>query len=119
MRTFARKHRIPFIAGGVLVAVFAFSGLVMLLWNLTFPAIFGLPTLSYWQAMGVFLLAHVLLKGASAHNAVHGFKHERWRRMMDEHLSRMNPDQRRAFFEEWENRLHRTGRGGETTTPSA
>src|SRR5579872_5027618 len=31
-----------------------------LLWNALMPAIFGLPAISYWQALGLFLLSRVL-----------------------------------------------------------
>ena len=30
------------------------------LWNALIPAIFGLPAISYWQALGLFLLSRVL-----------------------------------------------------------
>ncbi|MGA9119933.1 MAG: hypothetical protein WB699_11270 [Bacteroidota bacterium] len=109
-----RKHRIAFIVSGVIAALFVFSGLVMLLWNLLMPQIFGLPLLSYWQGMGLFVLAHVLFKGGPTHNAIHGMKHERWRKMMDERLYGMTTEQRKAFFEEWEERLHHFGKAGES-----
>lgn len=37
----------------------------MLLWNWLMPVIFGLPVLSLWQALGLFVLTRILL-GASA-----------------------------------------------------
>jgi len=36
---------------------------VMLLWNWLMPALFGLPEVSYWQAVGLFVLCHLLFKG--------------------------------------------------------
>lgn len=36
---------------------------VMLLWNWLMPEIFSLTTISYWQAVGLVLLSHLLFKG--------------------------------------------------------
>lgn len=40
-----------------------FGFLIMWLWNWLMPMIFGLPTLNYWQAVGVFILSKILLGG--------------------------------------------------------
>jgi hypothetical protein len=42
---------------------------VMWLWNWLMPAIFGLPVISFWQAVGLLVLSHLLLK---SHHPVHG-----------------------------------------------
>lgn len=36
---------------------------VWLLWNWLMPEIFGLPALTFWQALGVNLLANMLTRG--------------------------------------------------------
>jgi hypothetical protein len=36
------------------------SWIVMLLWNATLSAIFGISTISFWQAMGIKLLINFL-----------------------------------------------------------
>jgi hypothetical protein len=36
---------------------------VMWLWNGLMPDIFGLNVISYWQAVGLLVLSHLLLKG--------------------------------------------------------
>lgn len=36
------------------------SAPVFLLWNELMPAIFGLPTISFWQAFGLMLLCRLL-----------------------------------------------------------
>jgi hypothetical protein len=52
------------LAGVVMAGVFAllFGVAVLLLWNWLMPDIFGLPEISYWQAWGIVLLAHILFK---------------------------------------------------------
>jgi len=39
---------------------------VMWLWNWLMPDIFGLTTLSFWQALGLLLLSGVLIGGTHA-----------------------------------------------------
>src|SRR5690606_38483723 len=48
---------IPFLA---IAFVFLVSFLVMILWNYTMPSIFGLITITLWQAMGLFILCKLL-----------------------------------------------------------
>lgn len=35
---------------------------LMLLWNWLMPVIFGLPVITFWQALGLYMLAGVLVK---------------------------------------------------------
>ncbi|MBN2498069.1 MAG: hypothetical protein JXR96_25995 [Deltaproteobacteria bacterium] len=63
------------IAGWVLLGLCAAALLglvlglvVMWLWNWLMPAIFGLPEIGYWQAVGLFILAHLLFKGHREHH---------------------------------------------------
>ncbi|HTX99453.1 MAG TPA: hypothetical protein VMG09_05500 [Bacteroidota bacterium] len=113
-----RRHRIAFIVFGGLVAIFGFSAIVMILWNLVIPQVFGITQVSYWQAMGLFVLAHVLVKSGRPYHYLHGLKHERWRKMMDDQICRMSPEQRKEFFSEWENRLRHFGAEGEKPSTS-
>lgn len=53
-------------AGFILIAVTLaalLAGIVMMLWNWLMPAIFGLTTISYIQAIGLFLLSKILFSG--------------------------------------------------------
>jgi hypothetical protein len=40
-----------------------FSAVTMWLWNWLMPAIFKLPAIGFWQAVGILLLSHILFKG--------------------------------------------------------
>lgn len=48
-----------FIAG--LAVLFGFG--IMWLWNTLMPELFGLKTLTFWQAVGLFILLKILLGG--------------------------------------------------------
>ena len=48
---------------GAVVLAFLFGYFVMLLWNWIMPAIFGLGTVNFWQAVGVIILARLIFGG--------------------------------------------------------
>lgn len=85
------------MAGKVLaflvVAVAVFSALVWMLWNWLMPAIFGLPTISFWQALGLLALSWILFGRGFLGMGGRGFAHRRWRR----HMRDMTPEQREQF----------------------
>ena len=56
--------------GWILVGLAAITALalvlglfVQLLWNWLMPELFGLAEVTYWQAVGLLVLAHLLFKG--------------------------------------------------------
>jgi hypothetical protein len=58
------------IAGLIIFGIIAIVGLavlfgfvIMWLWNWLMPELFGLTTLTYWQAVGLFILFKILLGG--------------------------------------------------------
>ena len=58
------------IAGWVLLGIIAITGIailfgyiIMSLWNWLMPDIFGLTTITYWQAVGLFVLAKFIFGG--------------------------------------------------------
>ncbi len=55
------------IFGGIFITGLAilFGFIIMWLWNWLMPMIFGLTTLTFWQAVGVFILAKILLGGCN------------------------------------------------------
>ena len=62
------------IFGGLCIGVvmaFVFGWLVMLLWNWLMPVIFGLSTITFWQAWGLVVLAHLLFKAGQGHKYDH------------------------------------------------
>ena len=98
------KHRWPYRAGKFLligVVIFALLTIVvMALWNELVPDIFKGPVLSFWQAAGLLLLSHILLRGWSP-GRHGGWRHDRWRHRMEERLAAMTPEERAKFRAEW------------------
>lgn len=55
-----------------------FGFIIMWLWNWLMPMIFGLPTLTYWQAVGLFILLKILIGGCGGkgHHSKHHYDSE-------------------------------------------
>ena len=52
--------KVIFIAIAVVGLAILFGYLIMWLWNALMPEIFGLPTVTYWQGVGLFVLAKII-----------------------------------------------------------
>ena len=78
------------ILGAIAAAGFAFifGYFVMLLWNWLMPSLFGLTTITFWQAAGIALLARLIFGGSG-----HGSSHKRCSGKGDYH--------KRKFFNHW------------------
>ena len=62
MEDFIKNFLIGFVATLIFLSVICFP--LMLLWNWLMPAVFGLPTLTFWQTAGLIIICHVLFKPA-------------------------------------------------------
>ena len=79
------------------IAIFTAVGFaVMLLWNNLLPEILGVKTITFWQAIGIFILSKILFgfgKGG-------GRMGPPWKRgRMAERLKEMTPEEREVFKE--------------------
>lgn len=81
---------------GFLIVVSGFSAIIMLLWNWLMPDIFGLVTISFWQALGLFALSHLLF--GHPRLGWHGMKHRMGESPMHRKWKSMTPEQREAFI---------------------
>src|SRR5215471_9251260 len=90
------------VARVVKFAVFVIVGIgvaglvVMLLWNSLMPALFALPMIGFWQAVGLLLLSRILFGGLRGHGRA---RHWGWRRRMMQRWAKMTPDEREKFRE--------------------
>ena len=75
------------VAIGV-VALFLFSFVTMSLWNWLMPAVFGLRTITWAQALGLLVLSKILFGG------FHGGRRRGWKRDMEERWAKMSPEER-------------------------
>jgi hypothetical protein len=92
MRTH-RVLRVMMFLPLVVLFVALFGFVVMSLWNWLMPALFGLKTIGYWQALGLFLLCKILFGGFRRSGGWGG----RWRHRMRERWEKMTPEERERF----------------------
>jgi len=91
-------------AAMIVVGVFVFGVLVMVLWNALVPDIFHGPAITFWQALGLLLLSHILLRGWGPWRHANGWHRDRWKHRFEEKLAAMSPEEREKFREEWRRR---------------
>ena len=99
MSKYSRFPRRPFIPLIVLAATTLFGFIVMALWNALMPEIFKLPEISFWQAVGLFVLSRILLGGFGGGPGRRGRRDRRkeWMHHMRERWADMTPEQREKF----------------------
>jgi hypothetical protein len=95
---------IPFIAAGVLALV---SYVVMLLWNNLLPDVLHTGTITYWQAMGIFVLAKILFGFGRGGRGGGGAP---WMRHKMERFKNMSPEEQERFREQMRQRCGKWGR---------
>lgn len=73
------------VIGGIIIAMITallLGFVVMWLWNWLMPDIFGLTTITFWQAWGLLVLSHILFK-SFPHNQSHR-RDDRWKERFKE-----------------------------------
>ena len=102
------KARWMFMAGKMflffIAATLGLGYVVMELWNALIPDIFHGPVLNFWQAVGLLILSHILLRGWGRWRYMNGWRHDRWKHRFEEKLGAMTPEEREKFKEEWRRR---------------
>ena len=81
-------HRMakPLLIGAALIIVLGL--LVMSLWNALLPAILGVKSIGFWQALGLLALSRILFGGLGFRPGMFGMgqarrrMHERWMKMI-------------------------------------
>ena len=106
-RNFFKPDRLRMALFGIIVTT-GFSAVVMLLWNLLIPEIFGLNMINFWQAAGLLILSRILFSsswgGGKPHDRhMDNFRdnpiHEKWMKMSDKEREDFI-NKRREFFHE-------------------
>lgn len=82
-----------------IVAVAFFGFVVMYLWNWLMPYLFGLPVLSFFEAIGLLLLSKILFSGFGGCSGKSSKKSR-----MKEKLSGMTPEDREKFKERFKHK---------------
>ena len=86
----------------VVAGVFIFGSVVMLLWNNILPALFGLKTITFWQAVGILVLSKILFGGCMGRRC-HGRFHKHAHHLHDQYMH-LSPEERDKLKSEWKQR---------------
>ena len=81
------------------LAILAFGFIVMFLWNNTLAPIFQISQITFWQGLGILVLAKIFFGGFGSDKGSR--RSYRKQKMMWQH---MTPEQREQFKQEWRNR---------------
>jgi len=101
------KFRFLFFIPLIPVVVAAFGYVTMLLWNALLPVIFHLPMITFWQAVGLLILARLLF-GSFGHP---GRGHHRpWGHDFRHKMENMTPEEREQFLKMRQTCRHPWGR---------
>lgn len=93
----------------IVAGVALFGWLVMYLWNVALvPAVNGVNTIGFWQALGIMLLSKILFSSFSGKKSKGGHA---WKKKWDT----MSDEERTRFRQEW---WKRCGRMSEETKTS-
>ncbi len=90
-----------------IAAVLLFGAIVMLLWNNILPAVIGVKSITFLQALGILVLSKILFGGFGRKGGWHRGRHEQWRNKWQEKWAGMTPEEREKFKAEWKNRCGR------------
>jgi Ca2+/H+ antiporter, TMEM165/GDT1 family len=97
--------RAIFIPIAIAAGVFLFGFVVMSLWNWLLPGLLGVGAITFWQALGILILAKILFGsfhgGPGRHKYHHRYHHDWHKKWMQ-----MTPDERARFKAEWKDRCH-------------
>jgi len=111
MKSFFYRRRFIFIPFGVAAFLTVISFVVMTLWNNLLPQILHVGVITFWQAMGIFVLCKILFGFGKGGGPGKGA----WmRHRMQEKFKNMTPEEREKFRAKMENCGHgRWGRHGD------
>lgn len=115
MRRHWLAHGLKFLAFAV-IAIGIVGAAVMALWNWLAPDLFGGHAIGFWQALGLFVLARVLVGGLRGRGG-HGMH---WRHRMSERWASMSDEERTQLRASMRGRCgHRRGSAPDLDRPPA
>lgn len=101
--THRKKPFVKFLVGALLfIALVPYA--TMLLWNVLMPVIFGLTTITYFQALGLLVLSKILFSGFS--HLGHKKRTDHWK-PQPEHIRKFQEKMRKMSDESHANDHHK------------
>lgn len=103
MKKFWIKRGLMILVFGI-AAILVFGLVVMGLWNAILPAVLGVKTITFIQALGILLLSKILFGGFGGGRHRSGCRNNgKWMEMKNK-FAGMTPEEREKFKAEWKNK---------------
>jgi hypothetical protein len=102
-----KKFWVKKIVGFIVLAIAMTAVLgyvVMLLWNNVLTAVVSVTAITFWQALGLFILSKILFGGFKGGGCWGCHKGGQWKNEMKEKWHSMTPEEREKIKQEWRNR---------------
>ena len=99
-----------------LVFLLPIGFLVMTLWNTILVTLMHLPIISFWQALGLFLLSRILFGGFPGKPGWSGHRRRAEMQEMRNKWFQMTPEEKTQFKQDWKTRHGRCGGHMPSTT---
>jgi hypothetical protein len=96
--------RKPIYALLYLAILLTLSGVLSFLWNALIPGALHLPSINYWQALGLLILCRVLFGGLYFFPWRSGWQGDNRQHLLKDKIANMTEDERGAFKQEWRKR---------------
>ena len=103
-------RKAPFFLLIAVPAIFLLSFVVMYLWNNVLVSVTPVKPVTFWQALGIFLLAKILFGFGG------GGRGKRWNSDMKEKWNTMTPEEKEKFRQNWKDRCSNWRRPSQTET---
>lgn len=105
MRKIFFENRFIFIPLAVAAFLTLISYVVMQLWNALLPGILHVGVITFWQAMGIFILCKILFGFGKGRGGWGRDKGPWMRHRMEEHYKQMTPEQKERFKQKMNDRM--------------
>ena len=102
MRRPLRPRGFLFFIPLFILGVFAFTAIVMLLWNNVLAPVVHISAITFWQALGILVLSKILFGGFRGGGW--GYRRSYWRQRMMQKWDSMTPEEREKLKTELRNR---------------
>ena len=104
-----RAIQIPLM---ILIFLVPLGFVVWALWNNILVDVVHVGRINFWQALGRLALSKILFTGGPWGNwgRQQSSKYGPWRKIMEERLENMTPEEKEKFKTEWKNRCNRWGK---------
>ena len=113
MRSFFYRRKFIFIPFGIAAFLALISFVVMNLWNYLLPGILHVGVITFWQAMGIFILCKILFGFGKGHRGGWGREKGPWmRQRMEERFKNMTPEEKERFKQKMSERCGWPGQHG-------